>query len=48
LSAWLQGTALVRCCDDGRLALDNNPGEHALRYIAGSMPAAAAPPRSTP
>src|SRR5262249_3817673 len=27
-------TALVRCCDDGRLALDNNPAERALRCVA--------------
>src|SRR5215813_13167190 len=27
-------TALVRCCDDGRLALDNNPVERALRCVA--------------
>ena len=27
-------TALVRCFDDGRLALDNNPAERALRCIA--------------
>jgi transposase len=27
-------TALVRCFDDGRLALDNNPVERALRSIA--------------
>ena len=49
-------TALVRCFDDGRLALDNNPVERALRCVAigrknylfaGPMPAAAAPPRST-
>ena len=26
--------ALVRCCDDGRLALDNNPAERALRCVA--------------
>ena len=26
--------ALVRCFDDGRLALDNNPAERALRGIA--------------
>jgi transposase len=49
-------TALVRCFDDGRLALDNNPAERALRCVAigrknylfaGSDAAAAAPPRST-
>ena len=48
-------TALVRCFDDGRLALDNNPAERALRCVAigrkiiclpAPMPAAAAPPRS--
>jgi transposase len=27
-------TALVRCFDDGRLALDNNPAERALRCVA--------------
>lgn len=27
-------TALVRCFDDGRLALDNNPAERALRGVA--------------
>jgi len=27
-------TALVRCLDDGRLALDNNPAERALRCVA--------------
>src|SRR5438477_8564747 len=27
-------TALMRCFDDGRLALDNNPAERALRCIA--------------
>ena len=27
-------TALVRCFDDGRLALDNNPVERALRCVA--------------
>jgi hypothetical protein len=27
-------TALGRCFDDGRLALDNNPAEHALRCVA--------------
>src|SRR5438477_7110715 len=27
-------TALVRCFGDGRLALDNNPGERALRCVA--------------
>ena len=26
--------ALVRCFDDGRLALDNNPAERALRGVA--------------
>ena len=26
--------ALVRCFDDGRLALDNNPAERALRCVA--------------
>jgi hypothetical protein len=26
-------TALVRCFDDGRLALDNNPAERALRCV---------------
>jgi hypothetical protein len=26
-------TALVRCFDDGRLALDNNPAERALRWL---------------
>jgi transposase len=26
-------TALVRCLDDGRLALDNNPAERALRCV---------------
>jgi transposase len=49
-------TALARCFDDGRLALDNNPAERALpvspwaaRIICSPapMPAAAAPPRST-
>src|SRR5260370_15417715 len=29
-------TALVRCFDDGRLALDNNPAERALRCVAMS------------
>jgi hypothetical protein len=28
---WARWTALVRCFDDGRLALDNNPAERALR-----------------
>jgi hypothetical protein len=27
-------TALARCFDDGRLALDNNPAERALRCVA--------------
>ena len=27
-------TALMRCFDDGRLALDNNPAERALRCVA--------------
>src|SRR3954462_4956723 len=27
-------TALTRCFDDGRLALDNNPAERALRCVA--------------
>jgi transposase len=27
-------TALIRCFDDGRLALDNNPAERALRCVA--------------
>src|ERR1700704_5936494 len=27
-------TALVRCFDNGRLALDNNPAERALRCVA--------------
>ena len=27
-------TALARCFDDGRLALDNNPVERALRCVA--------------
>jgi transposase len=27
-------SALVRCFDDGRLALDNNPAERALRCVA--------------
>jgi transposase len=27
-------TALVRCFDDGRLVLDNNPAERALRCVA--------------
>jgi transposase len=27
-------TALTRCCDDGRLALDNNPAERARRCVA--------------
>ena len=27
-------TAIVRCFDDGRLALDNNPAERALRCVA--------------
>jgi transposase len=51
-------TALVRCFDDGRLALDNNPAERALpcaalqlaariTYSPAPMPAAAAPPHST-
>jgi hypothetical protein len=31
LSRWL---ALIRCFDDGRLALDNNPAERALRGVA--------------
>ena len=48
-------TALVRCFDDGRLALDNNPAERALRCVAigrknyllpAPMPAAVAPPHS--
>ena len=48
-------TALVRCFDDGRLALDNNPAERALPAsplavkiicLPAPMPAAAAPPRS--
>jgi LPS sulfotransferase NodH len=48
-------TALVRCFGDGRLALDNNPAERALRFVAiagriicslALMPAAAAPLRS--
>lgn len=29
-----RGAALVRCFDDGRLALDNNPAERALRGVA--------------
>ena len=48
-------TALMRCFDDGRLALDNNPAERALRCVAigrknyllpAPMPAAVAPPHS--
>ena len=48
-------TALLRCFDDGRLALDNNPAERALRCVAigrknyllpAPMPAAVAPPHS--
>ncbi len=31
LVRWL---ALIRCFDDGRLALDNNPAERALRGVA--------------
>src|SRR6202521_2297676 len=31
LARW---TALTRCFDDGRLALDNNPAERALRGVA--------------
>ena len=31
LSRWL---ALTRCLDDGRLSLDNNPAERALRGVA--------------
>src|SRR5258705_7823060 len=31
LARWL---ALTRCFDDGRLALDNNPAERALRCVA--------------
>jgi hypothetical protein len=31
-------TALVRCLDDGRLALDNNPAERALRCVAMRRP----------
>ena len=27
-------TALIRCFDDGRLGLDNNPAERALRGVA--------------
>ena len=43
----------MRCFDDGRLALDNNPAERALRCVAigrknyllpAPMPAAVAPP----
>src|SRR5437762_7201062 len=50
-------TALVRCFDDGRLALDNNPAERALRCVAigrknywslAPMPADAAPRRVIP
>src|SRR5437588_4024500 len=49
-------TALMRCFDDGRLALDNNPAERALRCIAigrknylfaGPDAAAGAPRRCT-
>ena len=46
-------TALLRCFDDGRLALDNNPAERALRCVAriiclpALMPVAVAPPHST-
>jgi Transposase IS66 family len=47
-------TALVRCFDDGRLALDNNPAERALRcvaigrknYLFAGSDAAAATPRT--
>jgi hypothetical protein len=31
LSRWL---ALTRCFEDGRLSLDNNPAERALRGVA--------------
>jgi transposase len=31
---WGRWPALVRCFDDGRLALDNNPAERALRGVA--------------
>ena len=34
-------TALLRCFDDGRLALDNNPAERALRCVAIGRRAAA-------
>jgi hypothetical protein len=34
LARWL---ALTRCIDDGRLALDNNPAERALRGVAIGM-----------
>jgi hypothetical protein len=42
-------TALTRCFDDGRLALDNNAAERALRGVAVGrspvpMSVAAAPP----
>src|SRR6516225_10088056 len=39
-------TALVRCFDDGRLALDNNPAERALRCVA--MRRSLYPPSSSP
>ena len=54
LSRWL---ALMRCFDDGRLSLDNNPAERALRGVAlgrknTSSPAlivaVTAPPTCTP
>jgi transposase len=38
-------TALVRCFDDGRLALDNNPAERALRCVA--MRRSLCPPSSS-